>query len=91
VSDPVSRGFVQGKGRTLFLSMPLSGNSAFTMDVRAGEVWVTSRGIVDWVAKAGSGLVSGEMGPSNDAYVVLALALEQGLGLHYGGQRRYCH
>jgi hypothetical protein len=70
--------------------MPLSGNSAFITDVGAGEIWVTSRETVDWVAKAGSGLVSGEMGPGNDAYIVLALALEQGLGLRCGGQRGYC-
>jgi hypothetical protein len=38
--------------------MSLSGNSAFIADVGAGEIWVTSRVIVDWVAKAGSGLGS---------------------------------
>jgi hypothetical protein len=70
--------------------MSLGGNSALTTDIGAGGIWVTSRGIVDWMAKAGSGLVSEKMGPGDDAYIVLALALEQGLGLHCGGQRRYC-
>jgi len=49
---------------------------AFTTGVETGGVWVAGRGIVDWVAKAESGLASEKMNPDNDAYIVLALALE---------------
>ena len=82
---------VQGKARTLSLSLSLSGTSTFTTGVGAGEMWVTGRGVVDWVEQAESGLMSKKVSPVNDAYIVLALALESGLGLHCGGRRRYCH
>ena len=74
MSELVLRKLVQGKARTL--SMSLSGTSAFTTGVGAGEMWVTGRGVVDWVEQTESGLVSEKMGPDNDAYQFLALALE---------------
>lgn len=86
------RKLVQRKTRTLSLSLSLSlsGTLTFTTGVEAGETWITDRGVVDWVAKAESELMSKKMSPDSDAYIVPALALELGLGLHCGGQRRYC-